>query len=157
MRIIGAMFQMSQTNPRLPVPNDHRYTRNIHKIIRHININKNKYINTSQGQGFPKDSLLLFFMCHLLGANPRERPGGRCQIICVINYTGRISTLYLVSLPLTPLSEGLNYNYRIQKHLLIIAITGPGQSPVQVQSESNIKRSQKISKDNKDLDQGIAL
>ena len=40
MRINGAMFQMSQTNPQLPVPNDHRYTQNIQDIISHINNNK---------------------------------------------------------------------------------------------------------------------
>ena len=40
MRINGAMFQMSQTNPQLPVPNDHRYTQNIQDIISHINNHK---------------------------------------------------------------------------------------------------------------------
>ena len=43
MRINGAMFQMSQTNPGMPVPNDHRYTQNIQDIIRHINNNKQIY------------------------------------------------------------------------------------------------------------------
>ena len=43
MRINGAMFQMSQTNSQLPVPNDHRYTQNIQDIIRHINNTKQTY------------------------------------------------------------------------------------------------------------------
>ena len=43
MRINGPMFQMSQTNPGLPVPNDHRYTQNIQDIIRHINNTKQTY------------------------------------------------------------------------------------------------------------------
>ena len=54
MRINGAMFQMSQTNSQLPVPNDHRYTQNIQDIISHINNNSKQIL---------KKELAIFLFC----------------------------------------------------------------------------------------------
>lgn len=74
------MFQMSQTNSQLPVPNDHRYTQNIQDIISHINNNKQilKKELAIAILGFGFSFILTKVILEWL--DNKEKKGGNCKL-----------------------------------------------------------------------------